>query len=74
MQKKTLGIILTVIGAVCDIWSYTRITSITGQMHTWSPPFESYEIITIICGIFGVILIIAGIIFLSKKTTAQKKV
>lgn len=74
MQKKTLGIILTVIGAVCDIWAFTRVTSTIGQIHTWAPPFESYEIVTIVGGIIGVVLIITGIIFLLKKPAEQKKI
>jgi len=41
-------------------------------MHTWSPPFDSYEISTIAIGVVAVVLLIVGIIFWLKKPEAQK--
>ena len=73
MDKKTLGIILSIIGVVGLIFAYTRITSLYGQMHTWSPPFESYEIITITIGAITLILLIVGIVFWLKKPSEGNK-
>lgn len=67
-QKKTLGIIFSVIGIVGLIFAYTRVTSLYGQMHSWSPPFDSFEISTIIIGVVALVLLIVGIIFWSKKS------
>jgi len=66
MDKKTLGIILSVLGVVGGIIAYTRVTSLYGQMHTWSPPFDSFEIITIIIGAVSLLLLIIGIIYWRK--------
>ena len=67
MEKKTLGIILTVLGGVAVIWTYTRVTSLVGQMHTWTPPFTSYETITIGGGGVALVVLIVGIVFLAVK-------
>jgi len=72
MDKKTLGIILTVLGAAGAIWAYTRVTSLYGQMHSWSPPFTTYETLTIVEGVISVALIIAGIVFLATKRATPK--
>jgi uncharacterized membrane protein len=73
MDKRTLGIILSVVGVVGVIFAYTRITSLYGQMHTWSPPFDSYEITTIIIGVVALISLIVGIVFWSKKPKGGKQ-
>lgn len=67
MNKKTLGIILSVLGFAGVIFAYSRVTSLYGQMHTWSPPFTDYEISTIVIGVVAIVLLIIGIIFWSKK-------
>jgi len=72
MQKKTLGIILSVLGVAGAIFAYTRVTSLYGQMHSWSPPSDSFEVSTIIIGVVALILLIAGIVLSSKKQAEQK--
>ena len=72
MSKKTLGIVLSVVGLAGGLFAYTRITSLYGQMHSWSPPFDGFEISTIIIGVVALVLLIVGIIFWSKKAEAQK--
>ena len=67
MEKKTLGIILTVLGGAGVIWTYTRVTSLYGQMHTWSPPFSGYETSTIAGGVLTLALLIVGVVFLAVK-------
>ena len=69
MNKKTLGIILGVLGIACAIFAYARMTSLLGQMHSWSPPFDGYEISTIIIGIIALVMLIVGIVFWSKKVS-----
>jgi hypothetical protein len=71
-NKKTLGIVFSVIGLAGGVFAYARLTSLYGQMHSWSPPFDGFEISTILIGIVALVLLIAGIIFWSKKTEAQK--
>jgi Mg2+ and Co2+ transporter CorA len=72
MNKKTLGIILSVVGVAGAIFAYTRVTGFYGQMHSWSPPFESFEISTIIIGVVALVLLIVGIVLWSKKQADQK--
>lgn len=65
--KKIFGIIFSVLSLGLIIWTVTRITSFAGQLHSWSPPFEKYEIATIVVGVIGLILLILGLIFLFSK-------
>jgi hypothetical protein len=67
VNYKPLGIIFTVIGGVVLIWVITRFTSFAGQLHSWSPPFAEYEIITLVGAGISVFLIIFGLICISKK-------
>jgi len=71
MDKKTLGIILTIVGILAGILAYTRVTSLYGQLHTWTPPFDGFETSTIAIGIIALILLIIGIV-LWRKPAAQK--
>ncbi|MEM3170541.1 MAG: hypothetical protein QW838_07200 [Candidatus Nitrosotenuis sp.] len=66
-QQKNLGIILTVLGGVIGIWVFTRFTSVIGQMATWSPPFSDYETFTLLGAAAAAILVIVGLINLTKK-------
>jgi len=65
--KKIFGIIFSVLSLGLIIWTVTRITSFAGQLYSWSPPFEKYEIVTIIVGVVGLILLILGLIFIFSK-------
>lgn len=65
--SKTLGIVLTVLGAAVGVWAFTRVTSVMGQLHTWQPPFSTYETITVIGAAISIVLIILGIIALVRK-------
>jgi len=70
--KKIFGIIFSVLSLGLIIWTVTRMTSIAGQLHSWSPPFEKYETVTIIVGVVGLILLIIGLIFLFSKDKIQQ--
>ena len=72
MSKKTLGIILSVLGVVGGIFSYTRVTSLYGQLHTWSPPFDGFETSTIAVAVVALVILIVGIVLWSKKPAVQK--
>jgi hypothetical protein len=50
-NDKNIGIGLSVLGGAGLLWVFTRVTSLEGQLHSWSPPFESYEVTTIIVGL-----------------------
>jgi hypothetical protein len=66
-DRKTLGIVLTVIGGAIALWVISRFTSIMGKLCSWGPPFSGYEVTTIIGVIVAIILIIVGIISIMKK-------
>jgi hypothetical protein len=66
-QRKNLGIILLVLGGAAGIWVVTRLTSMAGKIHSWEPPFTSYEVTTIIGAVIAIFLIILGIINVTKK-------
>ncbi len=72
MNKKTLGIISSVLGVIGGIFAYTRVTSLYGQLHTWSPPFDGFETSTIVLAIISIVILIVGIVFWSKKPQQQK--
>lgn len=66
-QEKTKGIILTIIGGAIGVWVFTRLTSFAGQLKTWAPPFTGYEVSTLVGAGIALILIIVGVIKLTKK-------
>lgn len=70
-QTKTMGIILTVIGGSIGIWVFTRFTSLAGKLHTWGPPFTEYEVTTLASGTIALVLIIVGLINLTKKQQVE---
>lgn len=72
MQNRTKSLIIMLIGFLIGVWSYTRVTSFYGQMHSWEPPFEPYEIITIIGIIISIALLIIGIVKLTKKESDKR--
>jgi len=67
-QAKTMGIILTVIGGAIGLWVFTRVTSMAGKFHSWQPPFTEYETTTLVGGGIALILIIIGLINLTKSS------
>lgn len=71
MQLKNLGIILCVLGGAVGAWVFTRLTSVVGKLHSWEPPFTEYETTTIIGACIAVLLIIIGLISLTKKKEPQ---
>ena len=60
-----IGVVITVIGGGLGMWAYSRYSSIVGQLHTFTPPFTQYEIITMVVGGVGLGLIVIGLILLS---------
>jgi len=69
--NKNFGITLTVIAVAIGIWVYTRMTSLAGQLHSWSPPFTEYEVYTFIGGGIAVLLLIVGIQKLTDKSGSK---
>lgn len=63
-SKKITGIVLIVISVALIIWAITRITSFAGQLHSWSPPFSDYEVVTLVVGVIALILLIVGILLI----------
>ena len=66
-QNRIIGVILCVLGVAAGIWVIVRFTSLVGKLHTWSPPFDEYEIITFVGLGISVVLLILGIIMLILK-------
>ncbi|HIE26868.1 TPA: SHOCT domain-containing protein [Candidatus Poribacteria bacterium] len=60
----TIGIIVCVIGGVLGVWVITRFTSFAGQLHSWSPPFSEYEVVTLVGLGAAAIFVIVGLILL----------
>lgn len=67
IESKTLGIIFTILGGTAGLWAFIRSTSFAGQIHSWQPPFTSYEVTTIIGAGIAVVLLIVGIINLTRR-------
>ncbi len=63
---RTRGIVLTVLGGLLGIWAFTRVTSVAGRFFTWSPPFSQYETMTLVGALVAAILLISGLIHLTK--------
>ncbi len=63
--RLTTGVILCVIGGAIGVWVITRFTTFAGKLHSWSPPFTEYEIITLVGLGVAAMFIIVGLILLT---------
>jgi hypothetical protein len=59
--SQQIGVILLVAAAGLGAWGYSRMTNLVGQLHSWSPPFDGYEITTICAGLAAVVCLLAGL-------------
>ena len=55
MNKKTLGIVILLMGVSCGIYGFILVTGHSGTYKPWRPPFSHYEIKT------GVVIVVAVI-------------
>lgn|GEM_PF-2633376 len=72
-NDKNLGIGLIVVGGAGLFWVYIRATNLAGQLHSWSPPFDSYEVTTIIGGLLAVLCLTVGVRKAKRKPDAGEK-
>ncbi len=63
---RAVGIVCTVFGGALGLWVITRLSSVTGRMHAWVPPFAKYEATTLAVAGVAVVLLIIGLIRLTK--------
>jgi hypothetical protein len=70
LDDRSLGIIMTVLGAAAGLWTFARVTNLVGQLQSWQPPFTEYELMTLIVGSVAVVLLIVGLIKLTKKPSS----
>ena len=59
--QKVDAIVTTTIGLALSVWTYTRMTSLAGQFHSWSPPFTEYETTTLAGGGIGALFLVWGL-------------
>jgi hypothetical protein len=66
--NKNLGIGLLVVGGAGLFWVFIRMTNLEGKLCTWSPPFNSYEVTTIVGGLVALFCLAVG----ARKVTTKK--
>ena len=65
---KIVAVTCIVLGGALGLWVIARLSSIMGRQQTWAPPFTQYEWITL-GGIVAVaVLLITGLIYLTRST------
>ncbi len=62
-----------VVAAGLVVWTYQRYFSFVGQLHTWRPPFNQFEVVTISSGLFALFLTLVGLRLLSAKKPESEK-
>jgi hypothetical protein len=67
--SQQIGVVLLVISAALGAWTYNRFSSLVGQLHSWSPPFDGYEVTTICGGLAAVVCLLVGL----RKVRAKPK-
>ncbi len=63
---KTTGIICTVLGGAFGLWAVARLSSIIGLQQNWAPPLTEYEVVTLIGAGVAALLLIVGLIRLTR--------
>ena len=59
--SQQLGVVLLAAAAGIGVWVYSRMTNLVGQLHSWSPPFDGYETVTICAALAAVVCLLAGL-------------
>lgn len=72
-SKQQVGVVLLVAAGVAGFWSYNRYSSLVGQMHSWSPPFNQFEVYTIVGGLLGVLFLVAGLRMVNAKKSEKSE-
>lgn len=65
--KQQVGIVLLVAAGVAGFWAYGRYSGFVGQMLSWSPPFSSYETLTIAGGLAALLFLVMGLRMIAGK-------
>lgn len=59
--KQQTGVVLLVAAVAAGVWSYGRYSSLVGQLHSWSPPFDQFEVYTIVGGLVAMLCLVSGL-------------
>lgn len=65
--KQQIGVVLLVAAVAAGVWSYNRYSSLVGQLHSWSPPFDQFEVYTIVGALVAALCLVAGLRMVSDK-------
>ena len=65
--KQQAGVVLLVAAVAAGVWSYNRYSSLVGQLHSWSPPLDQFEVYTIIGGLVALLFLVSGLRMVSGK-------
>ena len=65
MNKKTLGIVILLMGVSCGIYGFILVTGHSGTYKPWRSPFSHYEIRTFVVIVVAVIGAWLGLSLLS---------
>ncbi|WP_438483171.1 hypothetical protein [Oleiharenicola lentus] len=65
--KQQTGVVLLVAAVIAGVWSYNRYSGLMGQLHSWSPPFDQFEVYTIVGALVGALCLVAGLRMVSAK-------
>ncbi len=58
---KSLSVGLVLVGGGGLFWVFIRMTNLVGRLHTWSPPFDNYELTTLLGGVVALLSLAVGI-------------
>lgn len=60
-QKQQIGVALVVAAVVAAGWSYSRYSSFIGQLHSWHPPLDEFEVYTLIGAALAILCLLLGL-------------
>ena len=69
---KATGVVCTVLGGAAALWVVARLSSITGWQQTWAPPFAPYEWVTLGGAGVAVMLLIVGLLQLTRPQRQER--
>ena len=59
--KQQFGVLSIVLAVLLGVWAVNRVTSIIGQLHSWAPPFDKFEVYTIVGGLLALLFLLTGL-------------
>lgn len=69
--KQQVGVVLLVAAVFAGVWSFNRYTGLIGQFQSWAPPFNEFEVYTMVGALGAMLFLVSGLRMVTVKKTEK---